>query len=84
MSIYIEGEGPREEYKLHWGSNGQSMRAKNQKVGKVQKVKVTVYPVAFSAQPSTCNSYNFCNCFPNQLQQVLLESLEILFSDGSS
>ena len=81
MRIYIEGECRREDYKLHWGSNGQPMRAKNQKVGKVQKVKVIVCPVAFSAQPSTCNSYNFCNSFPNQLQQVLLETLESLFSE---
>jgi len=60
------------------------MRATNKKQGKVQKVKVTVCAVAFSAQPPTCNSYNFCNSFPNLLQQVLLESLESLFSDGSS
>jgi len=65
MSIYIEGEGQRAEYKLHWGSNGQPMGAKNKKQGKVQKVKVTVCPVAFSAQPPTCNSYNFWNSFPN-------------------
>ena len=65
MSIYIEGEGLRAEYKLHWGSNGQLMGAKNKKPGKVQKVKVTVCAVAFSAQPPTCSSYNFCNSFPN-------------------
>ena len=67
MSIYIEGEGLKEEYKLHWGSNGQPKGAKNQKVSKVQKVKVTSCPVAFSAQHLTSNSYNFYNSFPNDV-----------------
>jgi len=56
---------------------------RTKKQGKVQKVKVTVCVVAFSAQPPNCNSYNFCIYFLNQLQQVLLESLESLFLDGS-
>jgi len=41
-------------------------------------------PLAFSAQPPTSNSCNFFNSFLNQLQQLLLESLKSLFSDGSS
>jgi len=68
ISIYIEGEGLRADYKLHWGSNGQPIGTKSKKLGKVQKVKVTVCPVAFSAQAPTCTSYNFCISFPNQLQ----------------
>jgi len=48
------------------------------------KVIVTCCHVSFSAQLSTSNSYNFYNTYPNWLKQVFLESLEILFLDGSS
>ena len=78
------GEAPKGHLKaakaFKWTANGsKEPKSKHRTKGESDRL-----PVAFSAQPPTLNSYNFCNSFPNQLQQVLLESLESLFSDGSS
>ena len=84
MSIYIEGRGPKgraySAKTFKWTANG----SKGPKSKHSTKGESDMLPVTVSAQPPTLNSYNFCNSFPNQLQQVLLESLESLFSDGSS
>ena len=62
-----------------WIANGsKEPKSKQSTKGESGRLPVTV-----SAQPPTLNSYNFCNSFPNQLQQALLESLEILFSYAS-
>jgi len=61
-----------------WTANGsKEPKSKHSTKGESDRLPVTV-----SAQPPTLNSYNFCNSFSNQLQQVFLESLESLFLDG--
>jgi len=63
-----------------WITNGsKELKSKHSTKGASDRL-----PVAFSAQPLTLNIYNFWNSFPNLLQQVLSESLESLFSNGSS
>ena len=77
------GERPKGRLKAvkggKWTSNG-SKEPKSKQSTKGESDKLTV---AFSAQPPTLNSYNFCNSFPNQLQHVFLESLESPFPYGS-
>jgi len=80
--IYRGGR-PKGRVEAALGFKWTANEGKDQNVGKVQK-KVTVCSVDFSAQSSTCNSYNFYNSFPNQLQQVLLERKKSIFSYGSS
>ena len=78
------GEGPKGHLQValgfKWIAKGRKeLKSKQSTQGESDRL-----PVAFSAQPPTLNSYNFCNYFPNLVQQVFLEILESLFSHGSS
>ena len=82
MSLY-RGEGPKGCLQVakgfKWTANGsKEPKSKHSTKGVSDRL-----PVAFSAQPPTLNSYNSWNSFLNPLQQVFLERLESLFSNGS-